>query len=230
MDTLTGISRKSRLFKIIRPPEPCLNYQTRYVKRLVSSAEKDRQTVLDIGSGGRQLASNTINVDISAFDHVDVISDAGLLPFKNRSVDLVLITAVLEHVPHPYEVVAEIHRVLKTGGRVYVEVPFLQAFHADPMDFQRYTLNGLINLFAKFEVLEKGVCVGPFSAVVFFARKFATIFFRNLYIAKGVELVIGWLIFWIKYFDWLVIGFQRLHVVASGTYLLLTKSETSNTK
>ena len=38
-------------------------------------------------------------------------------------------------------------RVLKPGGYIYSEVPFLQGFHADPDDYQRYTLQGLKILF-----------------------------------------------------------------------------------
>lgn len=225
MDDLVGISRRSAFLKLIKPPDPSLNYNKKYVKRLVSAAEQSQKTIVDIGSGGRRLARKVINVDISVFNDVNVVSDAGLLPIKNNSVDLVVITAVLEHVKQPYQVVSEIHRVLKKGGKVYVEVPFLQAFHADPMDFQRYTLNGLINLFRDFEVLGKGVCVGPFSAAAFFMRKFPTIFFHNSYFAKSVEFIVGWLVFWVKYFDWFLQPFQRLHIVASGTYLLLSKPE-----
>jgi ubiquinone/menaquinone biosynthesis C-methylase UbiE len=118
MDNLIGVSRKSRFFKIIKPPDPCLNYQIRHVNRLVLAAEKSNATIIDIGSGGRRLAKRVINIDIDAFDHIDVISDAGSLPLKNNSVDLALITAVLEHVKHPREVVAEVHRILKPNGRV----------------------------------------------------------------------------------------------------------------
>jgi hypothetical protein len=107
----------------------------------------------------------------------------------------------------------------------YVEVPFLQAFHADPADFQRYTINGLQNLFRDFRILEAGVCVGPFSAIAFFLRKFPTIFFINKYIAKSIEFIVGWFVFWIKYFDWLFINVKQLHVVASGIYLLATKNQ-----
>ena len=30
-------------------------------------------------------------------------------------------------------------RVLKPNGFIYIEVPFLQGFHADPNDFHSYT-------------------------------------------------------------------------------------------
>ncbi len=224
-DYLIGISRRNAFTRFIKPPNPCLNYNTKYLKKLVLTADKENERILDIGSGGRKLAKKVINIDIDEFEDVIIVSDAGNLPLRSNSVDLVILTAVLEHVKCPDKIASEIFRVLKTNGRLYVESPFLYPFHADPIDFQRYTLKGLINLFSAFEVLDKGVCVGPFSAVAVFIRKFSTIFFKNDFLAKSIEFLIAWIIFWIKYFDLFLIKFQRLHVVAAGLYLLLQKKE-----
>ena len=56
--------------------------------------------------------------------------------------DAVVIQAVLEHVLDPDQVVREIHRVLRPGGLIYAETPFLQQVHAGPYDFTRYTASG----------------------------------------------------------------------------------------
>jgi 2-polyprenyl-3-methyl-5-hydroxy-6-metoxy-1,4-benzoquinol methylase len=45
------------------------------------------------------------------------------LPFADHSFDVVLCTEVLEHVPDPAVVVAELARVTKPGGRVIVSIP-----------------------------------------------------------------------------------------------------------
>jgi SAM-dependent methyltransferase len=50
--------------------------------------------------------------------------DLQSLSFADNSLDLVLSSDVLEHMPHPYQAHAEIFRVLKPGGRHIFTVPF----------------------------------------------------------------------------------------------------------
>ncbi len=50
-------------------------------------------------------------------------ADAGCLPFQTRSLDGLVLTEVLEHVADPGEVLGEIRRVLKPGGRAILSVP-----------------------------------------------------------------------------------------------------------
>lgn len=50
--------------------------------------------------------------------------DLQRLSFADTSIDLVLSTDVLEHMPDPYKAHREIFRVLKPGGRHIVTVPF----------------------------------------------------------------------------------------------------------
>jgi len=57
--------------------------------------------------------------------------------------DAVWIQAVLEHVLDPVRVVAEIHRVLRPGGLVYSEIPFMQEVHEGAYDFTRFRLSGM---------------------------------------------------------------------------------------
>jgi SAM-dependent methyltransferase len=53
------------------------------------------------------------------------------LSFGAASFDLVISGDVFEHVPHPYEGHAEIHRILKPGGRHVFTVPFHQHEYQD---------------------------------------------------------------------------------------------------
>jgi len=53
-----------------------------------------------------------------------------------------LVQAGLEHVRDLWQVVAEIHRVLKDDGLVYAETPFMQQVHEGPYDFTRFTESG----------------------------------------------------------------------------------------
>jgi ubiquinone/menaquinone biosynthesis C-methylase UbiE len=53
------------------------------------------------------------------------------LSFADESIDLVLSSDVLEHVPDPYAAHAEVRRVLRPGGRHVFTVPFNQGAHLD---------------------------------------------------------------------------------------------------
>ena len=74
---------------------------------------------------------------------VDVFGDGNRLPFGTGTIDTVLSTEVLEHLPDPARCVRELQRVLKPGGRLLLTAPFLQPLHELPSDFYRFTPGGL---------------------------------------------------------------------------------------
>lgn len=73
----------------------------------------------------------------------DVYADARALPLADGSVDHSLLLDVLEHVPQPERCLRELHRVLKPGGSLTLQVPFLYPVHDAPLDFHRWTRFGL---------------------------------------------------------------------------------------
>jgi SAM-dependent methyltransferase len=102
-----------------------------------------------------------IAFDIYGTALTQVIADAHQIPLRSGTVDAVVIQAVLEHVLDPDQVVREIHRVLRPGGLVYAETPFLQQVHAGAYDFTRYTASGHRWLFRAFEEIDAGPVAGP---------------------------------------------------------------------
>ena len=72
-----------------------------------------------------------------------VFGDGAHLPFADECFDGVVCLEVLDHVSDPALVVAEIGRVLRSGGRAWISMPFLYPLHDAPYDFQRYTEYGL---------------------------------------------------------------------------------------
>jgi SAM-dependent methyltransferase len=50
---------------------------------------------------------------------------------------------VLEHVPDPAAALAELRRMLRPGGTLWLTVPFVGELHEEPFDFYRYTPYGL---------------------------------------------------------------------------------------
>lgn len=69
--------------------------------------------------------------------------DGQRLPVKAKSVDTVLRLDMLEHLPRPESCLAEIQRVLRPGGRLVLQLPFLYLLHDTPYDFHHWTIHGL---------------------------------------------------------------------------------------
>jgi SAM-dependent methyltransferase len=79
----------------------------------------------------------------------DILASADALPVADDSLDLVLCTQVLEHVPEPAAVLSECFRVLRPGGRVALTVPLMWELHELPHDYYRYTEHGLRHVLSK---------------------------------------------------------------------------------
>ena len=67
-------------------------------------------------------------------------------PVEDASVDLVLATETLEHIPDPAVFLAEARRVLRPGGRLLLTVPFAARWHYIPHDYWRFTPASLRDL------------------------------------------------------------------------------------
>jgi SAM-dependent methyltransferase len=93
-----------------------------------------------------------INLDLNASP--DIFADVTQTPLESKTVDRIICTEVLEHLPNPQACVDEIHRLLRNGGVAFVSVPFFYPVHADPYDFQRFTEDGLRHLFRGFNSIE----------------------------------------------------------------------------
>jgi SAM-dependent methyltransferase len=100
--------------------------------------------ILDVGGGKRQLADERyVNLEYSAYDEPDMFGDGTALPFRTGSVDFVYSAAVLEHVPDPRKMGAEIVRVLKPGGVALINSAFMQPIHSEGQHFFNATPYGL---------------------------------------------------------------------------------------
>lgn len=61
------------------------------------------------------------------------------LPFEADRFDSIILSDVLEHIPTPTSLWAEMARVLANGGKLLMNVPFLYWVHEAPHDYYRYT-------------------------------------------------------------------------------------------
>jgi len=82
-------------------------------------------------------------------ERVDIWGDGQSLPVASECVDTVLCTQVLEHVPEPAQLMAEIARVLKPGACAIMTAPQEWGVHQEPYDYYRYTRYGLAYLAEK---------------------------------------------------------------------------------
>lgn len=104
--------------------------------------------ILDCGAGCQgKIYENVINLEIVDYDSTDVMAVAEHLPFLDGVFDVVFSFAVLEHVRNPAAAAREIMRVLKPGGILFAQVPFLSPLHAYPHHYYNMTLAGLRELF-----------------------------------------------------------------------------------
>jgi SAM-dependent methyltransferase len=62
-------------------------------------------------------------IDLRRTPLVAIVSHGEQLPFRSEQFDLVICTQVLEYAPDPRVVIAEIHRVLKPGGSLFMSSP-----------------------------------------------------------------------------------------------------------
>jgi len=81
----------------------------------------------------------------------DCYADARKLPIASASVDTVLLIDVLEHIDDSESVFSETCRVLKKGGQMIMQVPFLYPLHDEPRDYFRYTEHGFKMLSEKMK-------------------------------------------------------------------------------
>lgn len=65
------------------------------------------------------------------------------IPLANDCIDGVLSTSVIEHLKYPEKFFAEAIRVLRPGGMIFINVPFVYVEHETPFDFNRPTRYGL---------------------------------------------------------------------------------------
>lgn len=134
-----------------------VNVGSRLITDLIAGAyqthlpDNARGRLLDLGCGKvplyrayRPLVDDIVCVDWANTLHKNPYLDqevdlSGPLPFADGAFDTVILSDVLEHIPVPQQLLAEIGRVLAPGGKLLLNVPFYYQIHEAPHDYYRFT-------------------------------------------------------------------------------------------
>ncbi len=161
--------------------DPLRGFRRRLRRKIVRSHldsfmshHRTNECVLDLGCGDSRYSHyfpNRIGLDHSMQEGVNVVGDAHRLPFLSSSFSIILTTEMLEHVHNPQQVIDEIERVLRPGGKVILTTRFVFPIHEAPMDFYRFTKYGLAYLFRRWVKVEIRPETHPFEGIgVLFQR------------------------------------------------------------
>ena len=84
---------------------------------------------------GDNTGLQTADWDVSS---IDIVSDINQIPIEGQTMDVVLCTEVLEHVPDAVSALKEFSRIIKPGGVLLLTAPFSSLTHFAPYHFCGY--------------------------------------------------------------------------------------------
>jgi SAM-dependent methyltransferase len=236
-----SVVRRSRLSHLLnRLVHPANTTAPAEVARMLellradNAADGRRPRILVIGGAtqGNGLADLYADptVDLIAFDIyvsplVQFVADGHAIPLTDGSIDGVIIQAVLQHMLEPTVVANEIHRVLRSGGIVYADSPFLQQVCEGPYDFTRFTDSGHRYVFRNFECIDSGCVAGAGTALRWALDHFVRSLTRSIRLGRITSLCF----FWLSYADHVLDPKHSLDA-ASSVFFLGRKSAVSITE
>ncbi|MBI1353801.1 MAG: methyltransferase domain-containing protein [Acidobacteria bacterium] len=137
---------------------------------------------LNLGAGGTRLHPRLIRVDIDPTARPEALASALELPFADDSFDVVVSQEVFEHLPDPWMALREVRRILKPGGRLYLQVPFVIGYHSGPADYWRFTHQGLERLLegAGFQIDRLETAVGAGTGIYRIAAELCAVLASTL--------------------------------------------------
>ncbi|MEI6048941.1 MAG: class I SAM-dependent methyltransferase [Bacteroidota bacterium] len=194
---------------------------------LLKILDQNNKTGLNVGAGDTKIHPRIKNLDIISGHQIDIVGFVEDIPCPDESFDLVVTQECLEHVKDPFKGMNEMYRVLKKGGKIYLQLPFIIGYHPGPTDFWRFTVEGIEELAIRsnFNLLEKGIVVGGGSgyyriSVEFFAVLFS-IPFDFFY--KSFKVFFALLLFPLKAFDYIFRYSHQKNRIPGGFYLIAQK-------
>lgn len=132
--------------------------------------ESENKRCLQIGvkeHHGGKFGPNWTSVDLYDMrDFIDFHYDIHDLKFEDETFDVAVCMSVLEHIPYPQKAISELHRVLKPGGAIWVQLPFCFPYHEAPKDYWRVSPDGLRVWMEDFDEIRCGTFLFTRTALV----------------------------------------------------------------
>jgi SAM-dependent methyltransferase len=140
----------------------------RKVTNLIGNALKDKNSkILDLGCGEcpyyhKKVSGKIVCADLILTKTAHIVSDADKLPFKPNSFDTVLSVNSFYYFKNPFNVVKQLHKLLKRDGKLILMLPFFYPIHDVPVDKYRFTEYGLKTVLNDEFKIEKISTIGGF--------------------------------------------------------------------
>jgi len=125
-------------------------------------------------------------------EKVDVFYDGKTLPFPDNHFDSIFSSEVFEHIFNLPEIMLELKRVLKPGGKILITCPFAFGEHEVPSDYARYTSFAVKHMFISngFNVLAYEKTGGNIEAItqlrIVYWNLHILSFFKNIPILRSI--------------------------------------------
>lgn len=146
---------------------------------------------MDLGCGRRTVKlDNVLYVEVYPSVSADlIVAPDCRYPIKDASLRGIGCFAVLEHTRQPWRVVQEMRRMLKPGGQVFIDWPFLQPVHGYPSHFFNATREGLTSIFEDEGFTIDQAYTGIHQTAAYSVQWLLGRFAHNLRLAGDVELL-----------------------------------------
>ena len=172
-------------------------------QRFLDEIDNKAYRVLDVGCGAGKYRDEInrraqyVGMDFNNALHPEVVCDFNRdpFPFPDESFDVVFSDSVLEHVVRPFDVMDEVYRVLRKGGRGFILVPFHYKAHGSPHDFFRYSKGGLHLLLREFTEIEIYPIGGSISVLCHILWNYGRLLDRVHVVAGNTYRCLVWCVF-----------------------------------
>lgn len=116
-----------------------LTFATEHIEPRIPKGIK----AVEFGGSNGFIAGLFAGADYEVAPNAPAVDVQDLAAYGSDVYDFVVLDEILEHVERPWIAVEEVRRILKPGGCLITSSPFMIAEHKVPLDYWRFTKDGL---------------------------------------------------------------------------------------